>query len=273
MKRHTFIAIAVLLLAACQKEEIIPTPQPQQEPATATSLAGTAWVGRYDGTLQGLPATIIWNFDLLTDSTGSILLEVMIAGQSQPSAESMFSYTFDGTEGWVNCKDFSEPFSFDYDSVAHTLTMELYIGDGANTLGGTTVFYPRGEEPQAAFPAGTVWTTEQQLTVSDTLMSVQWRLEFWDYSLGAALSYSAGGTCFSSSALWQYDSTAHTGTIRINNSQYPFSYDPTTGRLTLNYSTTLYGTDIAIGGTLQFQASPEKRWAFVSATKGLKKNV
>lgn len=111
------------------------------------------------------------------------------------------------------------------------------------------------------------------LAVSDTLMPVQWRLEFWDYSLGAALSYSAGSTCFSSSALWQYNSTAHTGTIRINNSQYPFSYDPATGRLTLNYSTTLYGTDIAIGGTLQFQASTEKRWAFVSATKGLKKNV
>ncbi len=256
MKRITFAMISALLFVACQKEEAAPTPNPGPDPTPTVSLSGTSWVGCFDDIYtyhgQEYPATLTWNFNFLTDSTGELLLELVIAGTEQPSMSSSFRYTFDGTEGWIYDEVFSEPYSFDYDSTTNTLTMELYISDGTTSLGGTTVFHSRGQMPTADFPANTVWNTEQYLTVSDTLMSVQWRFEFWDYSLGAALSYSANGTCWSTSALWLYDSNSHSGSILINSSTYPFTYDPSTGILSLEYSTTLYDTSVPIGGTLQF---------------------
>ena len=258
MKRIAFAMMAALLFVACQTEEPVPTPTPGPgpDPTPTVTLAGTSWVGSFDDTYtyygQEYPATLTWTFDFLTDSTGELLLEVVIAGTEQPSMTSLFSYSFDGSEGWIYDEAFSEPYSFDYDSAANTLTMELYISDGSTSLGGTTVFHPRGQVPTADFPANTVWITEQQLTVSDTLMPVQWRLEFWDYSLGAALSYSANGTCWSTTALWLYDSSFQSGSILINSSTHPFSYDPSTGILSLEYSTTLHGTTVPIGGTLQF---------------------
>ena len=83
-------------------------------------------------------------------------------------------------------------------------------------------------------------------------MPVEWGLDFWEYGWGGQINYCAGSTCAGTSFLWQYDSTTHSGSIRINGMQHPFTYDPATSLLTLDYSTPLYGTSITIGGSLQF---------------------
>lgn len=251
MKQIAFITMAVLLFVACQKEEIAPTPQPQSEPTQTVSLAGTSWVGTYDDNYMGYPATLTWSLDFLTDSTGTIHFELVIATQPQPSLDDSFRYVLDGTEGTLYSDNMSEPGHFTYDSTNHTITMLLQVGDGTTALGGETVFHPQGDTLHA-FPVNTSWEAEQQLTVSDTLMPVTWGLYFWEYGWGGQVNYCAGSTCAGTSFLWQYDSTSHIGTIRINSSTYPFSYDPATDILTLNYSTDIYGTDITIGGTLQF---------------------
>ncbi len=127
----------------------------------------------------------------------------------------------------------------------------MFVGDGNVTLGGYTVLYPEGKE-QYVFPVRTSWEAEQQLTVGDTLMPVEWGLDFWEYGWGGQINYCAGSTCEGTSFLWQYDSTTHSGSIRINGMQHPFTYDPTTDLITLDYSTLIYGTTDTIGGSLQF---------------------
>lgn len=130
------------------------------------------------------------------------------------------------------------------------------VGDGNVTLGGETEFHPQGEVHDV-FPVNTSWKAEQQLPSGDTLMPVSWGLDFWEYSWGGQVNYCAAGTCAGASFLWQYDSALHTGQIKINNTTHPFTYDPVTEVLTLHYTTTVYGTDVTIGGTLQFHRSGE----------------
>ena len=251
MKQIAFITLAVLLLAACEKDPT-PTPQPQPDPEPTVSLAGTSWMGTYNDNYQGYPATLTWSLDFFTDSTGSIFLDFVIAAQPQPSVEVNFHYTLNGTEGNLYTNDSPEPEPFTYDTISHTITIAIKVTDGVTSLGGTTTFYPQGEVHNI-FPVNTKWMAEQQLTVSDTLMPVEWGLDFWEYGWGGQINYCANGTCCGTSLLWQYDSTAHTGFIRINGSQHPFTYDPSTDILTLDYSTHIYGTTVTIGGTLQFR--------------------
>lgn len=255
MKRITFIAMVVLLFAACQKEEINPTPQPQPEPTPTISLAGTTWVGTYDDNYMGYPATLTWTLDFTSDSTGTLHLDLVIATQTQPSFEDAFTYTFDGTN--ITCQgEIIGESQYTYDSIHHTISTDMYVGDGTTTLGGETVLYPQGEVHDV-FPVNTSWEAEQQLTVSDTLMPVQWGLDFWEYGWGGQVNYCADGTCMGVSLFWHYDSPSHTGSVSINGTQHPFTYDPATDILTLEYSTQIYGTDIPIGGTLQFCRSNE----------------
>ena len=252
MKKSTLITMAILLFAACQKE---PTPEQQPQPDTTPtiSLAGTSWVGTYDDNYMGYPATLIWSLEFLTDSTGTLHLDIVIAATPQPSIDDNFTYTFDGTEICTFASEnMSDSSLLTYDSITHTISTEMFVGDGNVTLGGFTVLYPEGQE-QYVFPVNTSWKAEQQLTVSDTLMPVEWGLDFWEYGWGGQINYCANGTCCGTSLLWQYDSTAHSGIIRINGSQHPFTYDPSTEILTINYSTYIYGTSVTIGGTLQFR--------------------
>lgn len=257
MKRIAFIIMAVLLFAACQKDKLTPMPQPQPEPTQTASLAGTSWVGTYDDNYTGYPATLTWSIDFLTDSTGTLHFELVIAAQPQPSLNDSFRYVLDGSEGTMYSNNMPEPVHFTYDSTTHTFTMTLQVGDGNVTLGGTTVFYLQGQQP-LMFPVRTSWDAEQQLTESDTLMPVKWGLDFWEYGWGGQINYCANGTCAGTSFLWQYDSNSHTGTIRINSLTYPFSYNPANEILTLDYSTNIYGTNVTIGGTLQFH--PENKF-------------
>ena len=136
MKQFAFFTAAFLLLAACAKEE--PAPTPQAEPTTSVSLAGTTWVGTYDDTFQGYPATLTWTLELLTDSTGALHLSLVIAAQPQPSLDNVFTYILDGTNGTLYSDNMSEPGHFVYDSTRRTITMTLQIGDGNVTLGGET---------------------------------------------------------------------------------------------------------------------------------------
>jgi hypothetical protein len=251
MKQITFITMATLLFAACQKE---PTPEPQPEPdiTPTISLTGTSWEGTYDDNYRGYPATLIWSLDFLTDSTCTLHFEGVIAAQPQPSYDDDFIYTLDGTEGTAYSDNFTGPVYFTYDSTNRTITWELLVTDGRDTLGGVTVFYPQGQQP-SIFPVRTSWEAEQRLTVSDTLMPVEWGLDFWEYGWGGQINYCAGRTSSGTSFLWQYDSTTHSGSVRINGTRHPFTYDPIADLLTLDYSTHIYGTTVTIGGTLQFR--------------------
>ena len=252
MKKITLITMAVLLFTSCQKEPT-PEPQPQPDPTSTVSLAGTSWVGTYDDNYMGYPVTLIWNLEFLTDSTGTLHLDIVIAATPQPSIDDNFIYTFDGTDICTyDSENMSDSSLLTYDSITHTISTKMFVGDGNVTLGGFTVLYPEGQE-QYVFPVKTSWKAEQQLTVSDTLMPVEWGLDFWEYGWGGQINYCANGTCCGTSLLWQYDSTTHSGSIRINGTQHPFTYDHATGLLTLNYSTNIYGNTVTIGGTLQFR--------------------
>ncbi len=252
MRHLATLTAALLLFAACTKEE--PTTEPQPQTAPPVSLAGTEWVGTCDDDFYvwDYPATIFWEFDFLTDSTGEIKLTAVIAAQPQDELTDPFRYSIEGTEVSVSCYAFGdEPLKFDYDTSARTFTLELYIGDGNTTIGGTTVFHLKGEE-QPAFPVSTSWTARQQLPSGDTLMPVHWGLDFWEYGWGGQVNYCAGSTCAGVSLFWHYDSASHSGTVSIDGTRHPFTYDPATDILTLEYTTQIYGTTIPIGGTLQF---------------------
>ena len=99
-------------------------------------------------------------------------------------------------------------------------------------------------------------------------MPVEWRLDFWEYGWGGQVSYCAGSTCSGTSFLWQYDSTTHSGSIRINGSQHPFTYDPSTDILTLDYSTHIYGTNVSIGGILLFRRGDDQKDASIFGHNG-----
>lgn len=259
MKRIALILTAVLLFDSCTKEDPSTEPQLQPQPSAAVSLAGTSWVGGFDGDYQGYPLTFTWCFDFLTDSTGEYHLDCVLAAHPQPSQEGPFRYTFDGSDGIVT-PDGHNPISFVYNLASQTISMEIImqVGSGSTStvLGGPTDLRPRGHEIRA-FPVSTSWTAEQQVSSGDTLMPVHWGLDFWEYGWGGQVNYCTGATCAGVSLFWHYDSASHSGTIAINGTQPPFTYDPATDILTLEYTTEVYGTTITIGGTLQFHRSNE----------------
>ena len=252
MKKIGIILTAIMLLAACEKQKVDP---PQHEPSTPMSLTETSWVGSYSYTYQGYPATVTWNLDFNTDSAGELFLEQTVAATPQPSVSLAFGYTFDGSSGTIACEEFADTLGFEYDSALRTIAMELYVGDGRNIYGGVIRFYPRGQQPSEPFPANSTWTAQQQVEANDTLvLPVKWDIDFWEYAMGGSLTCRVNNSGPSSHIFWQYDSLAHSGALRVNGRQYPFTYDPISEVLTLEYSTTIPVNSVVlpIGGTIMF---------------------
>lgn len=251
MKRFALVAAAFLLFAACSKDE--PEPQPENRQQTSNALTATSWVGTANDIYQGYPVMLTCSLDFLTDSTGELYLEAVFAANLQNPLTLPFRYTLVGSSGTITSDGFSEPLLFEYDSAARTLTMELLIGDGTTLLGGVTVFHPRGEEP-TQFPDNTTWRAEQKVPSGDTLLPVDWELAFWEYGYGGSLTVGTGATRIGSHVFWQYDDESHTGTIKLNGTQYPFSYDVGNETIDLEYNTTLQvdGNPVDVGGTMRF---------------------
>ena len=106
------------------------------------------------------------------------------------------------------------------------------------------------------FPEETSWSASQTITINDTLeIPVTWGLDFWDsyYQVwNGQINYCGDSVCCGKTLIWQYDNTSQTGSVTIDGKRCPFSYDPSTEVLTLDYNTTIYGKNIPIGGTLEF---------------------
>ena len=123
---------------------------------------------------------------------------------------------------------------------------------------------PTPSEPSLPenFPENTSWNATQTITLNDTLdIPVKWGLDFWDdyyEAWNGQINYCGDSVCCGKTLYWQYNKTAQTGTVFIDGKSYPFSYDPITEILTLTYSTTIYGKNIPIGGTLQFELKQEE---------------
>ncbi len=254
MKRFAIILSAIMIVAACTKE---PEPQPEPHHPTVTSLAQTSWVGGYDGDFQNCPLTFTWTFHFLTDSTGEVQIDCVVAANPQPTQTALFNYTFNGVSGTIFPQGHN-PIQFVYDIDSRTIQAELIVevgnGHTSTVLGGSTLLYPAGETPPVAFPVNTIWGANQQIAVGDSVMYVTWRLDFWEYGWGGQLSCCGGSYCVGRSHFWQYDTTSHTGSINIYGIEYPFSYDPTGRVLTLDYTSTLPmgSINIPIGGALMF---------------------
>ncbi len=249
MKHIVTLLMAALLLAACQKEE--PTPNPQ--PAVPT-LAGTAWVGTLADTYQGYPMTITYNLDFIDDSIGYLYLELLVNGITNP-VDLTFHYTFDGDSGLLEGDDWYTDFSYHADGP--TITSYIYMLDQyGDTLGGEVTLYPRGEEPAPpvidSFPANTEWSTQQVLDSGDT---VSWALAFWDYGAGGSLTIRLAEHQTSTYIQWQYNPATSNGTFTIREQTIPFTYNSEEDMIVTNYIATMHidGQSIAVGGPLEFR--------------------
>ena len=250
MKRIVTLLMAALLLAACQKEESTSNPQP-----AVPSLAGTAWVGMLTDTFQGYPMTITYNLDFADDSTGSLYVELLVNGITNP-VDLTFHYTFDGDSGLLEGDDWNADFT--YHAEGPTITSYIYMIEDqyGDTLGGEVTLYPRGEEPEPpvvdSFPANTDWTAQQVLDGGDT---VTFALAFWDYGAGGSLTVRLLGHSVSSSMGWTYNPDSHSGTLILPGHTATFTYDPVEDVIATSFGVrmTINGTVYTVGGPLQFR--------------------
>ena len=254
MKRIVTLLMAALFLAACQKEEPTSNPQPAPQPAVP-SLAGTAWVGTLADTFLDYPMTITYNLDFADDSTGSLYVELLVNGITNP-VDLTFHYTFDGDSGLLEGDDWN--FDFAYHAEGPTITSYIYMIDDqyGDTLGGEVTLYPRGEAPEPpvvdSFPANTDWTAQQVLDGGDT---VTFALAFWNYGAGGSLTIRLLGHGVSSSMGWTYNPDSHSGTLILPGHTATFTYDPEEDVIATNFGArmTIDGTTYTVGGPLQFR--------------------
>ena len=135
MKRIALFTAAIMLFTTCTEKEPTSEPEPQHE--AAPSLAETTWEVSFDGDYQNHPLTATWWFDFMSDSTVEILIDLVIAAQSQPLGTlGLHQYTFDGRHGNILIDGDTIP--FEYDSVSGTLRAEFYLEVGGS--GPSSVF-------------------------------------------------------------------------------------------------------------------------------------
>jgi hypothetical protein len=254
MKRIVTLLMAALLLAACQKEEPTTNPQPAPQPAVP-SLAGTAWVGTLADTYQGYPMTITYNLDFADDSTGSLYVELLVNGITNP-VDLTFHYTFDGDSGLLEGDDWNADFA--YHAEGPTITTYIYMIDDqyGDTLGGEVTLYPRGEQPAPpvvdSFPANTEWSAQQVLDSGDT---VTFALAFWDYGAGGSLTIRLLDHSVSTYIGWQYTPATARGTLTLSGHTVPFTYDAATDVIACVINGRIHFGDesVTVGGPLQFR--------------------
>ena len=128
------------------------------------------------------------------------------------------------------------------------------------SLWGVTTLYSLGVEPPERFLVKTSWEAEQTIEAGDTMMDVEWQLDFGEYDWGGQLSCRGDGYSKAQSHFWKYDKASHAGTLTLNHRPYAFTYGPSTDHLTHEYSSTLRidGTSVPVGGSLQFVRKEEE---------------
>lgn len=142
-------ALAVVgLLMSCGKEREEPSPLPVMP--TLDNLSGTEWEGTYLSSIdyQGTEITmkLVWTVDFLTDTSGSLLVEVSSAFSQTEYNDFGFTYSYDGvSEGLLYSGGEAETFVVDAVNQTITMDMQMPVGlgdEGQQTvLGGETVLY------------------------------------------------------------------------------------------------------------------------------------
>ena len=146
------MAAAVVCLPGCTDDDPTTEEPGTQIPATM-ELVRTSWQGVYEDVVQHpqageLPCILNWTMDFIDESNVSIMLEMSIDGQAQPSQEAMATYTFDGQQGdFVYVEEGEEQRDpFVVDPVNRTLTVDFRLTTGFSQedpqiVGGLTTFH------------------------------------------------------------------------------------------------------------------------------------
>ena len=274
MKTHfklflaTFLSLGMMTMTSCKKDDIDDSQNPEnpQNPQTeeTTSLKGTAWVGIYNDTYTengiGYPAVLTWNLDFLSDTSGSLYLEVKVNNMDQQPTDMKFTYTFNGTGGLL---DFGQngAAEYTYNAAEKTITIDLPVmvdESGNQTIGGTTIFHPRGENPGGDpgsdpgsdttggvtpgeitedFPANTVWEASQTIDYPLEQMggSIPVTLDYTltynnDHTGSIIITATALGQTGEPSAVlfnWEYDDAQSAGNFIIKGQPIPFHFNAT----------------------------------------------
>lgn len=267
-----------LSLAACDKEEAEPTPTdnnggnidptPRPNPS-GQSLSGTAWVGTYNDTYtqdgQTYPAVLTWSLDFLSETNGTLFLELTVAGQSQQPTEISFTYTFNGDGGILDMGNMGRV-DYTYSTDGPTITVVLQAGDDNGMMGGSTVFHLRDNNPAPTpvtgdFPAGTRWQTHQETTYHydslnmDLPMVLDYELNFNADYTGALVVYisvmGSEATPQSIAFEWNYDAAASAGNFVVSGQPLPFTYDASANTISTALSLNV-GEGNSAGGSLVF---------------------
>lgn len=280
-----FMALTAACFTGCEKDN--PTPANNgngnngngnnNNGGQTVELNGTSWVGKYNDTYQGYQAKITWSLDFNSETEGEFYFELVVAGQPQADQTIPFTYTFDGREGVISAGGMGTS-NFTYNPDNNTITMNLMVevSNDGSTLGGVTIFYPRGQEPEDPenpedpgndtvddgvvpgeitdqFPANTQWSATQNTTyhteeLGDLPMTLNYILDFNNNHI-ALLNVSAtvwGQTSDPQLVRfnWTFDEGSNTGTLTTKGVPLPFTFNPAN-----NTIETEFNFDVSGGGT------------------------
>lgn len=136
------------MFCSCGKEEEASTPQ--AEFPTLPSLVGTEWEGTYLSPIEfqgnSITMKLVWTVDFLSDTTGSLLVEISSPFSQTEYNDFAFNYSFDGkTEGHIYAGGEAEPFIVDPLNQTITIDIQMPVGLGDEAeqaiLGGVTTLY------------------------------------------------------------------------------------------------------------------------------------
>ncbi|MBR1550628.1 MAG: hypothetical protein IJ634_08345 [Bacteroidales bacterium] len=248
------MAITTISLASCGKDDDKTDNPGQGGGNLSTSLSGTSWVGIYDDTYQGYPAEITYSLDFTSESEGSLLIELSVAGQDQNPQEVQFTYTYSDNVAMCTIPN-AGVFSATYHPENNTVTASVALGtEDGGSMGGPTTFYPRGTNPiphsggnngggdtptqgeyTEDFPAGTTWTATEQSSYQGTPVEIHYTLTYDNYHAGTivielqAEGQSIGGNTVNHT--WTYNNETAQGAFTIQGNGINFFYDATSDQI------------------------------------------